>query len=63
MAKKLTKSITKKIKRYEKDIKEDQKLWSSIEKIHKQDENILSRFKDLLKKEPRNSTPKKRARK
>lgn len=58
MAKKITKSIKKMIKTYEKDSKTENKIWGSIERTHKEDETILSSLKGLFARKPRKSAAK-----
>jgi hypothetical protein len=61
MVKKLTKSIKRTVKKYEKDAKEDEKLWGSIEKIHNRDESVLNTLKKFLSKNSKSKAPKKTA--
>jgi hypothetical protein len=37
-------------KKIEKDIKEEKKVWKSIQKIHKKDQSFLEKLKRLFKK-------------
>jgi hypothetical protein len=55
----LNKSEKKKIQAFEKDVKEEKKLWSSIEKIHKKDEGMFPFLNKLFRK-PAKKAAKKR---
>jgi hypothetical protein len=58
--KRLNRSEKKRIQTFEKDVKEEKKLWDSIEKIHKEDEGMFSFLKKLFKKKPAKKAAKKK---
>jgi hypothetical protein len=41
-----------KVKKLEKEIREENSLWSKITQIHKKDKGFLSRLKEFLLKKP-----------